>query len=89
MLEIAVLVRLSLVQEAVAFRPPIRPFGEFFAPVADLVVFEGATFQAEEPVGSRSVIMWLTARPLARAAVGLLANYPVVSRLGDSVTWRR
>jgi hypothetical protein len=41
--------------------------------------------QAEEPVGSGSVIMWLTARPVALAPVGLLPNYPVVSRLGDSV----
>ncbi|AGB21255.1 hypothetical protein Mycsm_00821 [Mycobacterium sp. JS623] len=79
MLEIAVLVRLSLVQEAVAFYPPIRPFGEFVAHDADSVVFEGRNIQAAEPVGSRSVIMWLTAQPLARAAVGLLPNYPVVS----------
>jgi hypothetical protein len=45
--------------------------------------------QAEEPVGSGSVIVWLTARPLALAAVCLLPNYPVASRLGDSVTRRR
>jgi hypothetical protein len=49
MLEIAVLVRLSLVQEAVAFRPPIRPFGELVALPADSVVFEGATFKPKNP----------------------------------------
>jgi hypothetical protein len=49
MLEIAVLVQLSLVQEAVALCPPIRPFGEFVAQDADSVVFEGATFKPKNP----------------------------------------
>jgi hypothetical protein len=49
MLEIAVLVRLSLVQEAVAFCPPIRSCGEFVGHVADSVVFEGATFKPKNP----------------------------------------
>ena len=50
----------------------------------------GRNIHAEETGGSGSVITWLTSRPLAPAAMGLLSDYPVVvPQSGDSVTRRR
>jgi hypothetical protein len=50
----------------------------------------GRNIHAEETGGSGSVIIWLTSRTLAPAAMGLLSDYPVVvPRSGDSVARRR
>ena len=50
----------------------------------------GRNVHAEVTGGSGSVMMWLTSRPRAPTASGLLSGYPVVvPQSGDSVTRRR
>jgi hypothetical protein len=50
----------------------------------------GCNVHADETGGSGSVMMWLTSRPRAPTALGLLSGYPVVlPESGDSVTRRR
>ena len=50
----------------------------------------GRNVHAEVTGGSGSVMMWLTSRPRAPTALGLLSGYPVVvPQSGDSVTRRR
>ena len=49
----------------------------------------GRNVHAEETGGSGSVMMWLTSRPRAPTALGLLSGYPVVvPQPGDSVSRR-